>query len=61
MGIVAFLIIYGVAVLDVMADGWIFKSDVDLRQHYLGWMAYRDSSYSFPVGMTNCPILMKCQ
>ena len=53
MGIVAFLIIYGVAVLDVMADGWIFKSDVDLRQHYLGWMAYRDSSYSFPVGMTD--------
>lgn len=53
MGIVAFLLIYGVAVLDVMADGWIFKSDVDLRQHYLGWMAYRDSALSFPAGMTD--------
>ena len=53
LGTVAFLAIYGVAVLDVRADGWIFKSDVDLRQHYLGWMAYRDSAIGIPAGMTD--------
>ena len=51
LGIAVFLWIYGAGVLDVTADAWIFKSDIDLRQHYLGWMAFRNSALSFPFGL----------
>ena len=53
IGLTAFIAVYGLKVLDVTKDGWIFKSDIDLRQHYLGWMAYRMSPWSFPLGMTD--------
>lgn len=53
LGILCFVVIYGFAVLNFNADGWVFKSDNDLRQHYVGFMAYRDSAWTFPLGMTD--------
>ena len=53
LGALIFILIYGTAVLDVTGDGWVFKSDNDLRQHYLGWMAFRDTPWTFPLGMTD--------
>jgi len=53
LGILVFIAIYGVAVLNVCADGWIFKSDNDFRQHYIGWMAYRNMEGMLPLGMTD--------
>lgn len=53
LGGVIFLLVFGVKVLDFMHDGWIFKSNMDLQQHYLGFMAYRQSPWSFPLGMTD--------
>lgn len=53
LGILCFVVIYGFAVLNLNADGWVFKSDNDLRQHYVGFMAYRDSEWQFPLGMTD--------
>lgn len=50
-GLVCFLLTYGVRVLDVTYDAWIFYGDTDLKQHYLGWCHYRTSPWTFPLGM----------
>ena len=51
IGAVIFIICYGFAVLDVTNDGWLLKGG-DLIQHYVGWKAYRQSPWQFPIGMT---------
>lgn len=51
IGAVIFIICYGFAVLDVTNDRWLLKGG-DLMQHYVGWKAYRQSPWQFPIGMT---------
>ena len=52
LGAVCFLIIYGVHPLDVTDDRWILNSYVeqDVIQHYSGWMAFRKSDWTYPIG-----------
>lgn len=50
IGAFLFIFIYGVRVLDVAYDEWLLTGG-DLSQHYLGWIFYRKSSWSFPVGL----------
>lgn len=50
LGILAFLLVYGVRVLDVTYDGWLFTGG-DLQQHYLGSLYYRTTPWTFPIGM----------
>ena len=50
-GFLCFLLMFGVKVLDVTYDAWIFYGDIDLRQHYLGWCHFRTSDWHFPLGM----------
>lgn len=52
LGMAAFLYIYGIRVLDPTFDDWLYAGG-DLTQHYLGWMAYRNSEWFFPIGMTD--------
>lgn len=54
LGIIAFLLIYGVTPLDVTNDtfcrgGFLEK---DIQQHYAGWLFYRQSALSFPLCIT---------
>lgn len=51
IGAIAFIILYGVNVLDFTYDGWLIgrEGGVDLTQHYLGWKFYRRSEWSFPI------------
>ena len=54
LGIAAFLLVYGVAPLDVTKDtfcrgGYLEK---DIQQHYAGWLFYRQSAKSFPLCVT---------
>ncbi|MCI8417877.1 MAG: hypothetical protein HFI33_10380 [Lachnospiraceae bacterium] len=53
IGAVAFLLIYGMEPLSVTFDKWILHGYVeeDIIQHYTGWMAFRDSPWSFPLGL----------
>ncbi len=53
IGAVAFLMIYGVKVLDVTYDDWLlaFPEGSDNVQHYMGWVAYRSSAWHFPLGL----------
>lgn len=54
LGIAAFLIVYGVAPLNVANDsfcrgGYLEK---DIQQHYAGWLFYRQDVLSFPLCVT---------
>lgn len=55
LGIAAFLIIYGVAPLDTGNDLWIRYGydESDVRQHYAGWLAFRSSSWQFPLAQAD--------
>lgn len=52
MGIVAFIAIYGINVLNPVYDDWLLGRG-DLTQHYLGWCFYRRGNWTFPVGLTD--------
>lgn len=54
LGILAFLLVYGTATLNVTNDvfcrgGYLEK---DIQQHYAGWLFYRQSALSFPLCVT---------
>lgn len=54
-GIISFLIfcmIYGLLVLDPSYTDWLLSGG-DLTQHYLGWKAYRNCEWMWPVGNMN--------
>lgn len=51
IGTVAFLLIYGVHVLNVCYDDWLYAGR-DLTQHYFGWIFYRKTDWTFPLGIT---------
>lgn len=48
-----FIMMYGIDVLDVTNDSWLsgMGDGSDITQHYFGWIAYRRSEWSFPLGM----------
>ena len=48
---VVFMLIYGVRILNPTYTDWLLTGG-DLTQHYLGWVAYRNGSWTFPIGMT---------
>src|SRR5574344_25548 len=52
IGAIIFILTYGIQVLDPQNDNWLLSGG-DLSQHYIGWQAYRNSSWKFPIGMTD--------
>ena len=52
LGAVSFLLIYGWNILNPSNIDWLFSGG-DLTQHYLGWVGYRNSDWTFPIGMMN--------
>lgn len=52
-GIMLFVMLYGIMPLDVTNDAWIMAGydEDDLTQHYAGWVQFRTSEWSFPLGM----------
>ena len=56
-GLVFFLLIYGGAIVNPTYTDWLLHSDdlegsVDLTQHYMGWVFYRNTPWQFPFGLT---------
>lgn len=51
LGAICYFGVYGFSVLNPLKDGWLFKGDLDLKQHYVGWMAFRNSPWRFPIGL----------
>lgn len=53
VGVLFFLFLYGVRVLDPTNADWILNSGADPSQHYLGWALYRGSDIRLPyLGMS---------
>ena len=53
IGVLIFILIYGISTLDVTYDDWIFNGYVekDIELHYAGWLAFRNSQWSWPLGL----------
>ena len=50
LGAIAFIIVVGVEPLNPVNTGWILGR-LDPTQHYLGWLFYRNSEWTFPIGL----------
>ena len=54
IGVLLFIITYGTAILDPFNDAWILRSpDIDIRQHYVGFLNFYNDSWTFPIGNTD--------
>ena len=51
LGVACFLWVYGAKIINPLYDSWLFNTDMDLKQHYIGWCHYRMSDWHFPVGL----------
>jgi hypothetical protein len=50
LGLVAFFVIYG-NLLSFTYDAWLLSAGPDQVQHYVGWLMYRQSAWSWPLGL----------
>lgn len=52
IGAIIFIITYGVNILNVTYDSWLLdeNANFDLTIEYLGWLFFRRSAWSFPLG-----------
>ena len=50
LGAIAFFIVVGFEPLNPVNAGWILGR-LDPTQHYLGWLFYRNSEWTFPIGL----------
>ncbi|MDR1565571.1 MAG: DUF6311 domain-containing protein [Oscillospiraceae bacterium] len=53
LGVVSFLIIYGIEPLNVGKDYWIINghTEPDISQAYAGWLLFRNSPWQWPLGV----------
>ena len=51
-GAMIFIGIFGTKIISTSNIEWIFTAPDDTTQHYLGWMYYRNTTWQFPIGMT---------
>ena len=51
LGAACFLWVYGAKIINPLYDAWLFNTEMDLRQHYIGFCHYRMSDWHFPVGL----------
>ena len=56
IGAIIFIGMYGVKVLDVTYDDWLYRYEFDHTQHYFGWRMYRNSGWHFPLGLCDTSI-----
>lgn len=47
-----FLFLYS-EILNPKYDAWLLTSSADPAQHYIGWMMYKNASWSFPAGVAS--------
>ena len=54
-GLAVFLWVYGTAPLHVSWDNWILRGydELDIQQHYAGWLLFRNAHWAFPLGMAD--------
>ncbi|MBQ7668281.1 MAG: hypothetical protein IJS47_03040 [Clostridia bacterium] len=50
IGAIIFVSLYGVSTLNVTYDDWLLASSGDLTCEYIGWLFFRNTPWSFPIG-----------
>ncbi|MCI8620626.1 MAG: hypothetical protein HFJ50_02100 [Clostridia bacterium] len=50
IGMLVFVFVYGFDVLNVTNDEWLYNAE-DLKQHYYGWVFFRNADWTFPIGL----------
>ncbi|MDR0933323.1 MAG: DUF6311 domain-containing protein [Victivallales bacterium] len=53
LGLIAFAVSFNYKVLDPQKIGWILMDGGDPTQHFLGWTAFRNSPWTFPLTLTD--------
>lgn len=53
LGAIVFIWIFGINIIDPTNTGWIFKNIGDVTQHHLGWVYFRNTPWTFPIGLTD--------
>ena len=55
VGLVVFLVTWGTVPLDVKNDAWIMPTyaEADIWAHYVGWLGFRNSPWTFPIGLAS--------
>ena len=54
LGLAAFLTVFGAEPLRVTGTAWLYNTDrSDITQHYTGWMFFRNSEWSLPLGLAS--------
>ncbi len=52
LGLIAFFVIYG-NLLNFTYDAWLLSAGPDQVQHYVGWLMYRQATWSWPIGIVS--------
>ena len=52
LSLLAFVLIYGYRIINPAYTDWLMGKG-DLSQHYIGWQAFKNGSWLFPIGMTD--------
>lgn len=53
LGALIFVLFYGVTTIDPTNTSWISSGGLDMSQQYIGWLFYRQSDWTFPIGIIN--------
>lgn len=51
LGAMVYVMLFGFDTLIFTNVDWIYNSYNDINQHYIGWVYYRNSDWSFPLGV----------
>lgn len=52
LGALTFIVIFGASMVSPANTDWIFAYTGDATQHHLGWVFFRNSPWTFPIGLT---------
>lgn len=53
LGAAVFIMIFGISVISPTNTDWIFTMPDDSGQHYLGWVFFRKTPWTFPICLTD--------
>ncbi len=52
LGAITFIVIFGASMINPSNTNWVLGYTNDATQHHLGWVFFRNSPWTFPIGLT---------
>ena len=53
IGAIVFIQFFGLTTVDPTNTNWIYSNMGDVTQHHLGWVYFRNTPWTFPIGLTD--------